>query len=260
MAVGKNKKLGKKKGGKKKPVDPFTRKDWYDVKAPGFFAERQVCKTVVNRSAGLKIASEELKGRVFEVSLADLNRDEDQGYRKIRLIVEEIQGRECLTNFHGMDFARDRLCALIKKWQTLIEANCAVRTADGYVLRLFCIGFTNRRQNQNRATAYAQSAQIRAIRKKMVDIMTKEATKCDLKQLVAKFLPETISKEIEKACQGIYPLKDVFIRKVKMLSKPKFDLTKLMEMHEGQNTSGELMQRDDDVAAADQLAGSGGRL
>ena len=90
--------------------------------------------------------------------------------------------------------------------------------------------------------------------------MTKEATKCDLKQLVAKFLPETISKEIEKACQGIYPLKDVFIRKVKMLSKPKFDLTKLMEMHEGQNTSGELMQRDDDVAAADQLAGSGGRL
>lgn len=38
-------------------------------------------------------------------------------------------------------------------------------------------------------------------------------------------------KEIEKACQGIYPLQNVHIRKVKVLRAPKFDLTKLMEVH-----------------------------
>ena len=40
----------------------------------------------------------------------------------------------------------------------------------------------------------------------MMEIMTREATSCDLKDLVAKFIPEAIGKDIEKACQGIYPL------------------------------------------------------
>lgn len=53
MAVGKNKKLSKGKGNKKRVVDPFTRKEWYDIKAPVFFENRNVGKTIVNRSQGL---------------------------------------------------------------------------------------------------------------------------------------------------------------------------------------------------------------
>ena len=43
--------------------------------------------------------------------------------------------------------------------------------------------------------------------------------------------PDSIGQEIEKKCEPIFPLQNVFIRKVKVLKKPKFDLTKLMEMH-----------------------------
>ncbi len=42
---------------------------------------------------------------------------------------------------------------------------------------------------QIKKTAYAQSSQIRQIRKKMVEIMTREASSCDLKELVGKFIP-----------------------------------------------------------------------
>jgi small subunit ribosomal protein S3Ae len=253
MAVGKNKRISKgKKGGKKKTVDPFSRKDWYDVKAPSMFSVRNVGKTLVTRTAGTKLAADGLKGRVFEMSLADLQGNESDAYRKMRLRVEDVQGRNCLTNFWGMDFTTDKLRSLVRKWQTLIEAYVDVKTTDGYILRMFCIGFTKKRAGQIKRTCYAQSSQIRLIRKKMVELMTREASACDLKELVGKFIPEVIGKEIEKACQGIYPLQSVFIRKVKILRAPKFDITKLMEVH-GEYTEelGTKLDRPADEPAAE---------
>lgn len=217
MAIGKNKRLTKgKKGGKKKAQDPFAKKEMYTIKAPSMFAVRNAGKTIINRTAGnskyihlslalytlllllmyilsyayftLEIASEGLKGRVFEISLADLNGgDESQGFRKIRLVVEDVQGLDCVTNFHGMDMTRDKLCSLIRKWQTMIEAHVDVRTTDGYHLRMFAIAFTKKQANQAvKSTCYAQAGQVRNIRKKMFEIMSEEASKCEMKELVQK--------------------------------------------------------------------------
>ncbi|KAK2072252.1 hypothetical protein P8C59_006620 [Phyllachora maydis] len=243
MAVGKNKRLSKgKKGLKKKTVDPFSRKDWYSIKAPGPFQIRDVGKTLVNRTSGLKNANDALKGRIFEVSLADLQKDEDHAFRKVKLRVDEVQGKNCLTNFHGLDFTSDKLRSLVRKWQTLIEANVTVKTTDDYLLRLFAIAFTKRRPNQIKKTTYAASSQIRAIRRKMTEIIQREATSCTLQQLTNKLIPEVIGREIEKATQGIYPLQNVHIRKVKLLKQPKFDLGALMALH-GESTTDEQGQK-----------------
>jgi small subunit ribosomal protein S3Ae len=259
-----------KKGVKKKAIDPFARKgmhhfqyadtiftdwsvDWYDIKAPSIFEVKNVGKTLVNRSQGLSTselfcphappsclyhtenANDSLKGRIIEVSLGDLNKDEEQSFRKIKLRIDEVQGKNCLTNFHGMSFTSDKLRSLVRKWQTLIEAHVDVKTTDGYLLRLFAIGFTKRRQTQVRKTTYAQTSQIREIRKKMFEIMTREATSCDLKELVQKFVPEAIGREIEKAARSIYPLQNVYVHKAKILKAPKFDVSKLLELH-GEST------------------------
>ncbi len=220
----------------------------------------------------------------------------------------------------GMDLTTDKLRSLVRKWQTLIEAHVDVKTTDGYYLRLFCISFTKKRPGQVKKTAYAQSSQIRMIRKKMVEIMTREATSCDLKELVGKFIPEAIGelswggcactrggggghggrtaglsdwggwecwsvllvplsshaaavppprpplpthppagpagKEIEKSCQGIYPLQNTFVRKVKLLRAPKFDVGKLMEVH-GDYTAevGEKIERAEGEAEPTEVVG-----
>jgi small subunit ribosomal protein S3Ae len=111
-----------------------------------------------------------------------------------------------------------------------LQAHTDVKTTDGYVLRLFVIGFTKRRNNQTRKTSYAQSAQVqhfvpalyvlcaltlfairqvRTIRKKMVDIMQKEASTVDLNELVIRFQTEVIGKEIERATQGTRRLRSL---------------------------------------------------
>lgn len=107
------------------------KKDWYDVKAPANFKTRNVGKTLVSKTQGTKIASDGLKGRVFEVNLADLMPGGDFAYRKIKLKCEEVQGNACLTSFHGMDLTRDHLSHLIRKKQSLIEAHVDVKTTDG---------------------------------------------------------------------------------------------------------------------------------
>lgn len=126
-----------------------------------------------------------------------------------------------------MNLTTDKLRSLVRKWQTLIEASVNVKTTDGYLLRLFAIGFTQRNRNQVKKTTYAQSSQVRAIRAKMVEIIKREAEGSDLKELVQKFVPESIGREIEKASKGIYPLRDVYLRKAKIIKAPKFDSAKL---------------------------------
>ncbi|XP_027628638.1 40S ribosomal protein S3a-like [Tupaia chinensis] len=157
MALDKNKQLikGGKKKAKEKVVDPFSKKDWYDVKAPAMFNIRGIWE---NTSQGSKIVPDSLKGHVFEPSLADLPNDEV------------------------------------------------------------------------------------TLRKKMTEIMNQEVQTNAFKEVVNKLIPHSVGKDIEKACQSISPLHDVFIKKVKMLKKPKFELGKLMEFYGEGGSSGKTTE------------------
>ena len=87
-----------------------------------------------------------------------------------------MDDKTVLTNFHGITLTSDKLKSMVKKNQSMIEAFADVRTTDGYVLRLFCIGFTDKPEHQAKKTCYAKTSKCKAIRRKMVEIMTKEVS------------------------------------------------------------------------------------
>ena len=118
MAIGKNKRLSKgKKGSMKKVIDPMSRKDWFDFKAPAPFDSKSFGKTCITKTTGTRIATELIKGRVVEVSLADLKSNSDNlAWRKVSLQVEDVEGRFARTSFYGMDMTRDKVCSFIRKW------------------------------------------------------------------------------------------------------------------------------------------------
>uniref|UniRef100_A0A7E4WCW7 Small ribosomal subunit protein eS1 n=1 Tax=Panagrellus redivivus TaxID=6233 RepID=A0A7E4WCW7_PANRE len=248
MAVGKSKKMVKK-GNKKKVIDPFLRKEWYDVKAPSIFTTRQIGKTLVNRTQGTRIASDFLKGRVYEVSLGDLNTTTDADFKKFRLVCEDVQGRECLTNFHSMSFTHDKMCSIVRKWHTLIEGSTAVRTTDGYLLRVFCVAFTKRDKHQIKKAAYAQSSKVRAIRARMDSVIKKEVSGGDLKGFIKKIIAGSIELDIQKRTKWLHPLENVYINKIKVLKKPKFEHGRLLDLHSEVNVvvneSGAVVSRPD---------------
>ena len=133
------------------------------------------------------MSSDSLRGRVFEISLADLNRDaHEQAWRKVRVQCEEVKGYDCYTNYYGMDITRDKLCTLVKKWHSTIESFAQAKTSDGYSLRMFCIAFTRRHKRQVKDTSYAKNSQQKLIRQKMMEIMVAECQKSTLKELFDK--------------------------------------------------------------------------
>jgi small subunit ribosomal protein S3Ae len=188
------------------------------------FQNRNFTKTPVNQSAGKKLSSDSLKGRVFEVNLGDLNGT--SAYKKIKLIVDdaaESKTRLALTNFYGMDTTRDHLNSVIRKWYTLVEAVVDAKTTDGFLLRFFPVAFTARNKHQLKATTYAQRSQVKQIRQKMVDVITREVSRCTLKDLVVKLINEKIPMEITQQAKKIFPIQNCLIRKVKTIKRPRFD-------------------------------------
>lgn len=224
MAIGKVQKKGGKKGGKKKTVDPFTRKEWYDIKAPRVFKVNNQGTTPITKSSGNRIASEVIKGRQFEVNLCDLTEEMasskgTHAERKVKLIVDEVNGTELLTNFHGIELTREGVCDMVRKGHSLIEAHCEGKTTDGYVLRIFVIGRSPnkdelfmkedgdwRKKSSSSARhptyksdkkkhallkiGYVQMAKIRAIRKKMVEIVNDTITKSTFKEVLMKLISQ----------------------------------------------------------------------
>lgn len=181
----------------------------------------------------IDIPADSLRGRIFQITQADLNQQNkhDLAWRIVKLQVEEVKGFDCFTNFSGVSITRDKMCTLVKKWHSLIEAFVQAKTNDGYLVRLFAIAFTRRQNRQVKATCYAKASKTKQIRQKMQEIMVNEAQKSSLKDLFKKILSDTISKQITDECNKIFPLQNVLVHKAKVLKKPKFDLTKLMELY-----------------------------
>ena len=233
MAQGKSKKNYGKKGQKKKVVDSLSRKEWFELKAPAPFQSESFGYTCANRTQGLRKVEDSVRGRVVSQMQADLAPNQDSfHWRKIKLIVDQVEGRQAITSFYGVDITKDELCSLIKKRKTLIEAVQDVRSADGYVLRVFAIAFTKETPGQKRKTNYALASQQKMIRKKMNDIIAKEVVKSNATQVLNLFTSEIIEKRITKEASPIYPIKNVKVRKIKVIQRPNIDYHKLNEMHD----------------------------
>ncbi len=65
-------------------------------------------------------------------------------------------------------------------------------------------------------------------------MIAKEVSKANATHLFDLFTSEVLEKTITKKVTAIYPVKNVRVRKVKVIQRPKVDSTKLAEMHDNE--------------------------
>jgi small subunit ribosomal protein S3Ae len=235
MAIGKNKRVSKggKKGSKKKAIEPMSRKEWFDVVAPRNFKVRQFAKTICNKTIGIRTVADNMKGRVYEVNLADVDQTsaKDQPYKKMKMQVADVQGRNLLTTFHSLSMTTDKLRALFRKWATMIESVVDATTKDGYTLRFFVMAFTSRQKGQLSKNCHAPGKLEKWVRLRITRMLKKRVGSVSLNRTVSLLSHDILADALQERCNPILPLRDLKIFKVKVIRSPKLDQQKLLESH-----------------------------
>lgn len=221
MAKGKNKQISKKgKTAKKGDKHPFTKKEWYQVMAPPALKEvKQVGWTCCKKPVGTQIVSDFLKYRIAEVSLADMTNDAKDVTKKVKIQLDDIQGNNCYTSFYEYEICREKIYAMLKKRQTLIEVVTEVKTLDNVILRVFVVAVTSRQQGQQKINSYAQSSKVRLFRKRINAEIIKLAAEKSANDFAHEIITEVINPKIEKVGTAIIPGIRLQIPKLKISKK-----------------------------------------
>jgi len=170
---------------------------------------------------------------VYEANLADLDQatTKDQPYKKMKLQVAEVQGRNLLTTFHSLGTTTDKLRSLFRKWCTMIDTVVDAQTKDGHTLRLFVMAFTSRQRGQLSKNCYAPGKLEAWVRLRITNLTKKRISSVTLNRAVSLLAHDILSDSLLERCNPIVPLRDLKIYKAKVIRSPKLDVAKVLEVH-----------------------------
>ncbi|WP_457554413.1 30S ribosomal protein S3ae [Candidatus Pyrohabitans sp.] len=190
---------------KRRRIDTWKTKRWYDILAPKMFGEVKVGETIAS-------SPEQLIGRVIETTMKEISGDFTKQHIKLRFQIVDVRGSNAYTRFKGQSLSREYMRSQIRRKSTRVEGIVDVTTKDGHRLRIRVIAL---------AFGRAQTSQERAIRRILVDMIREAAESRDLDAFVQEVVAGKISAGMYREASRIYPLKRVEVRKIKVLRYPE---------------------------------------
>ncbi len=188
---------------KRRMVDTWKTKKWYNILAPKMFEEVKIGETLAN-------SPENLIGRVIEVTMKDITGDFTKQHIKLKFQIVDVRGENAYTVFKGQRLSREYLRSQIRRKNTKVEGILDVVTKDNHKIRVKVIALGYGR---------AQTSQEKKIRALLVDMVKNFAQEKTLDEFVQDSVNGKIPSEIYRSANKIYPLKRVEIRKIKYLSE-----------------------------------------
>lgn len=166
------------------------------MNAPATFNIRNTGKTLVRRTWGTKIVSDGLKGRLVDMSLANVQ-NHDAAFRKLKLITEDVQGKNSLP-FLAQILSMTICAPWSKNRRSRLKLMLVSRllTFTSHVVLVLLKKKNHNSQIQKDLLPSAPAG----LPSPDDEIMTQEVQENDLKEEVNEFLPDSIREDIEKAC------------------------------------------------------------
>jgi len=245
MVAGKGQK--KRKGGKKKVVDPMTRKNWVTIHLATYvngnlrpFSNHKGSWTIVNRSAGTVLATDSLMGRQLEVRAEDRDADMTQEMSGVSM---ESTGNNFVVTFKVVAVKEDEKAVIaipikvrptksfifsnMRKRVTTIDARVDFKTADGYTIRVLMKALTMKNPNAVKLSAYCKSSQKRRIMEKMRDTCKSVCAEKSLAAIIDDMVSsKDLNTALDVATRSIYPLNpDTYMYWVRVQKEPPVKFT-----------------------------------
>lgn len=189
---------------KRKKIDSWKTKEYYEIIAPKMFREEKLGET-------LSSDPKNIVGRTIKTTLRNITGDFSKQHIKLEFKVEDVSGKRAHTKFVTQSLSRDYMRSQIRRKTTRIEGVVDVYTKDRYKIRVKAIAL---------AIGRAQTAQEKLVRKSMFEVVREGAGERELGDFVHDVVMGRLASRMQKRASKIYPLKRVEIRKTKVLEEP----------------------------------------
>jgi len=184
--------------------DPWALKKWFSVHAPSYLGGVFIAEVPAAEPQKLLM-------RTLEVSLYDLTKDISHLPIKLKFQIHKVDGLQAFTRFKGLELTRDYIRSLVRKGTSKVTAITEVKTKDGWVMRVTVLAVTTHRIG---------TAQKSAMRKRIIETLTKKASEMDIGQFLKEALEGVMAADLFVAGKKIAPLRKVELAKIKVLRYP----------------------------------------
>jgi len=162
------------------------------------------------------------RGRVVETTLYDILKQDPQHYSfKLYFQVDRVDGENAQTVLRGHEYSREYLRSLVRRGSSMADFIKDYRTRDGYVVRVYCIAFSQGRMNASKKHG------LRAVMDKVIE---ERASTLTYDQFAQEMVLQKIASDVYNEAKKVVHLRHVGLRKSKLIRMPEAPRQKAQEV------------------------------
>lgn len=190
-----------KKTSKKVAERKWKGKDWFNISAPDWLGGTKIAESPATDSKSIA-------GRVFEIPVSELTKDQSKYYMRLKLRAEKPQEMEVATRFHSFFCVNEYVMRMARKGVGKVPIFVDVETKDKWKLQVSIVAILNRRSNTE------IKKKVRVFASKIMETMANDLNHGDF---VKAAMAGVFQMKVKKGGSKIYPIRFAEVIKIETL-------------------------------------------